>query len=74
MICGEHETYKPGITRARLLVYKKADPAGRAWKRYVLDDRFEHHCGTRIIDLGGGRKGIISHGWCDKRYVHLWEQ
>ncbi|MCC7145843.1 MAG: VCBS repeat-containing protein [Phycisphaeraceae bacterium] len=46
---------------------------GRGWWRYQLDDRFEHHDGCGLIDLGSGRPGIISHGWKDNRYVHLWE-
>ncbi len=73
VICGEHDPFYPYRNRCRLFVYKKADPAGRTWKRYTLDDRFEHHDGTKIIDLGDGRRGIISHGWTDNIYVHLWE-
>jgi len=73
IVCGEHDPFYPYRTRCRLLVYKKADPQGRTWKRFQLDDRFEHHDGAKIIDLGGGRLGIISHGWKDFRYVHLWE-
>jgi hypothetical protein len=73
VIVGEHDPFRPYRSRSRLLVYKKADGKGRAWKRYVLDDRFEHHCGAKPIDLGNGRIGIISHGWADSRYVHLWE-
>jgi len=72
IVCGEHDPFYPYRTRCRLLVYKKADPRGLTWKRFVLDDRFEHHDGAQLIDLGGGRTGIISHGWKDERYVHLW--
>jgi hypothetical protein len=73
IICAEHRVQIPYRTRCRLLVYKKADPAGRTWYRYAIDDRFEHHCGARIINLGKGKKGIISHGWKDSLYVHLWK-
>jgi hypothetical protein len=73
IIVGEHDPFKPYRSRSRLLVYKKADPQGRTWRRWVLDDRFEHHDGTKLIDLGGGRQGIISHGWAEGLYVHLWE-
>ncbi len=73
IICGEHDPFRPYRTRCRLYVYKKADPAGRAWKQYIFDDRFEHHDGARIIRLGPNRLGILSHGWTDSRYVHLWE-
>ncbi|MEW6755516.1 MAG: VCBS repeat-containing protein [Candidatus Latescibacterota bacterium] len=73
VIVGEHDPFWPYRTRSRLLVYKAADPKARTWTRFVADDRFEHHDGTKVIDLGGGRLGIMSHGWTDSRYVHLWE-
>ena len=73
IICGEHDPFSPYRTRCRLLVYKKADPEGISWKRYVIDDRFEHHDGAKVIDLGKDRKGIISHGWQESLYVHLWK-
>jgi len=41
--------------------------------RYVLDDRFEHHDGTQVVDLGSSALGIVSHGWQGIKYVHLWE-
>ena len=76
IICGEHDPFYPYRTRCHLYVYKKADPAGLTWKRYTLDDRFEHHDGTKIINLAGPasatKLGIISHGWQDNLYVHLW--
>ena len=72
VVAGEHDPYYPYRSRCRLLVYKQADPAGRAWWRHVLDDRFEHHDGCRIVQLQPGRLGILSHGWTDSRYVHLW--
>lgn len=74
VICGEHDPFWPYRSQSRLLVYKKAEPAARAWKRYLLDNRFEHHDGTKVIQLGGGRLGIMSHGWTDRIYVNLWEQ
>ena len=74
IIVGEHDPFYPYRNRCRLFVYAKADPAGRTWKRYQLDDRFEHHDGARIIDLGGGQVGILSHGWRDSLYVHLYRQ
>ncbi|MBD3393840.1 MAG: hypothetical protein GF418_17035 [Chitinivibrionales bacterium] len=73
IVCGEHDIVNPYRTRSRLMVYKKADPDGISWRRYVIDDRFEHHDGAKLITLASGRKGIISHGWKDARYVHLWE-
>lgn len=71
IICGEHDPYYPYRSRSHLYIYKKADPEGRTWKRYTLDDRFEHHDGCKIIDLGDGRRGIVSIGW-NETYVHLW--
>jgi hypothetical protein len=72
IVCGEHEPFHPYRSRCRTLMYKKADPAGRRWHRHTIDDRFEHHDGTKVVDLGLGRPAIISHGWRDARYVHLW--
>ncbi len=72
IICGEHDPFKPYRSRCRLMVYKKADAHGRAWKRYVLDDRFEHHDGAIAIELGKGKMGIVSHAWQEPNYVHLW--
>jgi hypothetical protein len=72
VIVAEHDPFTPYRARNRLLVYKKADPLGRMWKQYVLDDRFEHHCGTRVFEVAPGRPGIASHGWAENRYVHLW--
>ena len=73
IVCGEHDPFYPYRSRCRMLVYKKAEPAGLSWKQYVLDNRFEHHDGARIIEFESGRLGILSHGWKDSRYVHLWE-
>jgi len=72
IIAGEHETCAVYRNRARLYVYKKADPAGRTWTRYLVDDRFEHHCGAKTLRLADGRLGIISQGWANRKYVHLW--
>jgi hypothetical protein len=72
VIVGEHDPFWPYRKRCRLFVYKKAEPKGRAWYRYLVDGRFEHHDGAKLIDLGEGKMGIISIGWQDKLYVHLW--
>ena len=73
VIVGEHDPFKPYRSRSRLCVYKKAERQGRVWIQHVLDDRFEHHDGTKVFEVAPGRVGIISHGWVDSRYVHLWE-
>ena len=54
-------------------MYKKADPQGYAWTRHVVEDRFDHHVGARLIELESGRIGILSHGWQESAYLHLWE-
>ena len=74
ILCGEHNPFEPYRSRSRLLVYKKADPRGLAWYRYLWDDRFEHRNGVKVIELRPGNFGIISHGWNDSRFVHLWEK
>ena len=73
VVVGEHDPFKPYRARNRLLAYKRAEPLGRAWWRHVIDDRFEHHDGARVFQLAPGRLGIISHGWAESKYVHLWE-
>lgn len=73
IVAGEHDPFKPYRSRCRLFVYKKADPVGKSWYRYLVDGRFEHHDGAKVIELAPGRWGIISHAWTESRYVHLWE-
>lgn len=72
IVAGEHDPFWPYRSQCRLYVYKKADPKGMSWYRYTLDDRFEHHDGTKVVELMPGRPVIISHGWTDSIYVHLW--
>jgi len=72
IVVGEHYPFYPFRSRCKTFVYKKADPAGLTWKRWTLDDRFEHHDGTKIIELAPNRVGIMSHAWQEARYVHLW--
>jgi hypothetical protein len=73
VLAGEHDPFKPYRSRNHLYAYKKADPQGRTWYRYAIDDRFEHHDGLRPIKLRPGRLGLLSHGWAESRYLHLWE-
>jgi hypothetical protein len=74
IVCGEHDPFTPYRSRCRLFAYKKADREGRGWIRHQLDDRFEHHCGTKVFEVAAGRIGILSIGWTEERYVHLWER
>ena len=73
IVTGEHEPFHPYRGRPRLFVYKKADRNGYSWTRHLIDEGFDHHVGTRLIRLENGKIGIISHGWNEGRYVHLWE-
>jgi len=73
IVCGEHDPFTPYCGRGRLLVYKRAEPQGRAWIQHVVDHRFEHHCGAKVLEVAPGRMAITSHGWSEGRYVHLWE-
>lgn len=73
VVCAEHDPFWPYRTRSRLIIYKRADSLGRAWTYHMLDDRFEHHDGAEVFEFAQGRLGIISHGWTDSNYVHLWE-
>ncbi len=73
MIVGEHDPFKPYRSQCRLYAYKQADAHGITWARFPLDDRFEHHDGAKAVELTPGRVSIISHGWMEPTYVHLWE-
>lgn len=72
IVVGEHDPFWPYRTRSRLLVYQQADPHGQTWRRYLVDDRFEHHDGCKVVELSPGKLAIISHGWTDSMYVHAW--
>jgi hypothetical protein len=72
VVAGEHDPFKPYRARGRLYVYTRAEPKGRAWVRHVLDDRFDHHDGAKIVELAPKRFGIVSHAWQESKYVHLW--
>ena len=43
------------------------------WTSYIVGRRFEHHDGTKVVQLTPDRKVILSHGWKDSIYVHMWE-
>lgn len=87
IVTAEHDPFYQYRSQCRTFIYKpdfapasqtpggNGSPHGtlRGWRRYQIEDRFEQHDGTQIIDLGHERLGIISHGWKDYRYVHLWE-
>jgi hypothetical protein len=74
VIVGEHDPFKPYRSESRLLVYKQADALGITWSRFPMDNRFEHHDGGKTIELSPGNMAIISHGWMEPTYVHIWER
>jgi hypothetical protein len=74
VIVGEHDPFKPYRSQCRLYAYKQADAKGIAWARFPLDDRFEHHDGAKAVELSPGKVAILSHGWMEPAYVHLWER
>jgi len=68
---GEHSPFRPE-QECRTMIYKREDAQGVSWKASVIDDRFEHHDGMKIFEVDDGQLGIVSHGWKDSAFVHLW--
>lgn len=74
VIVGENDPFRPYQSKCRLYAYKKADAKGLMWSRYPIDNRFSHHNGAKVVALSLGSPCIISHGWMEHAYVHIWEQ
>ncbi len=75
LVVAEHDPFKREYhSRCRLFVYKRNDPQMKTWKRWLLDKRFEHHDGCHVFEAEPGRPVIVSHGWKDFRYVHMWSR
>jgi hypothetical protein len=74
VVIGEHDPFWPYRSRCRVLVYKKANKEGTHFTSYNIDGRFEHHDGTKVFELAPGRTVILSHGWADSKYLHMWER
>lgn len=74
VIVGEHDPFKPYRSQVRLYAYKKADAKGIAWSRFPIDNRFDNHDGAKAVELSPGRLAILSHGWMEPSYVHIWER
>jgi hypothetical protein len=72
-VCAEHDPFKQYRSRSRTFIYRQANDRADGWYRYQIDGRFEQHDGTKVIELAPGKLGIMSHGWKDSRYVHMWE-
>jgi hypothetical protein len=73
IIVGEHDPFHPYRSKSRLYAYKKCDSKGLQWSRFPIDNRLEHHDGAKVLQLSPGRLAIISHGWMEPSYVHIWE-
>jgi FG-GAP-like repeat len=74
VVVGEHDPFTPYRSKCRLYAYKKADAKGITWSRFPIDNRFEHHDGAKSVQLTPGKLSIISHGWQEQAYVHIWER
>jgi hypothetical protein len=74
VVVGEHDPFKPYRSQSRLLAYKQADAQGLTWSRFPIDNRFEHHDGAKTVELSPGKLAIISHGWAEPAYVHIWQR
>lgn len=66
VVAGEHNLRDPG--RAKAYIFENRD-RGRSWQRHLVSQGDEHHDGTQVIDLGGGRLGIVSIGWGHNRLL-----
>jgi hypothetical protein len=73
IVVAEHDAFNPYHSGCRLFVYKKADPQGNTWFRWLVDDRFEHHDGAKVFEIAAGQPAIVSLGWTEPNYVHLWK-
>lgn len=71
IVAGEHDPSWRYRSQSRLFAYERADDAGRAWRRHLLEDRFEHNAGAQVAALADDRPAVLSHGWSDSKYVHL---
>jgi hypothetical protein len=74
VIAGEYDPLSPYRSKCRLYAYKKADAKGLTWSRHPIDNRFSHHNGAKVVELRPGTPSIISHGWMEPGYVHIWER
>jgi hypothetical protein len=73
IIVAEHDPFNVDDPNCKLSIFKATNSEGTQWQEQVLDTRFEHHVGTKVIRLDNGNLGIVSQGWKQAQYVHLWE-
>ena len=76
IIAAEHDAFTPEgqDVNARLSIFRRLDRSDEParWAEEVVDTGFEHFDGAKAIDLSG-TVGIVSHGYTEPRYLHLWE-
>jgi hypothetical protein len=70
IVVAEHDAFTPEgePVDAGLFIYRLSDGE---WIEECIDTRFEHFNGAKAITLGD-KVGIVSHGWMEPRYLHLW--
>jgi hypothetical protein len=75
VLVGEHDAFtaEGEAVRAGLFIYRASEAAGGSWSEEIVDVGLEHFDGAKSIRLGD-RMGILSHGWTEPRYLHLWER
>jgi hypothetical protein len=39
----------------------------------VVNDHFEHHPGAKVFEIAAGQNAIVSLGWTEPKFVHLWK-
>jgi hypothetical protein len=70
LVTGEHR----GRRRVAIWENLGSAPDGIVtWREHVVDEGKESHLGARIADLDGdGDFEIVSIGWDEPQYLHLW--
>jgi hypothetical protein len=74
VLVGEHDAFTPNgqPVNAGLFIHRSSGGPKPTWSEETVDSRFEHFDGAQAIRLPSGC-GIVSHGWTEPRYLHLWE-
>ena len=70
LVTGEHRG------RRRVAIWENLGPStdgAVSWREHVVDEGKESHLGARLADLDGdGDDEIVSIGWDEPEYLHLW--
>ncbi len=68
---AEHDPFYPYRNRGRAYVYSPVKN-GKMFKKELLDHRFEHHDGMKVLDFIPEKQCLFSHSWTEYNYVHIW--